>query len=189
MTAGPTSGKARRVVASIAMAVAVTLALAGLVADPPAFADGRHGGGHGGRGGGFHGGFHGGRSALVVASPFFSPFGWDWFYGFGWPYSPYGYRPEGGLDPVVARAQGLGGFDLNVKPRTAEVWVDGKYVGLVRDFDGYPSFLWLEQGDHTIAISKGGYATWEQEVTIDAGRVSEMKIDLVAGPSQPPSDD
>ncbi len=89
---------------------------------------------------------------------------------------------------MVARAEGLGGFDLNVKPRTAEVWVDGRYIGLVRDFDGYPSFLWLEQGDHTIAISKGGYTTWEQEVSIDAGRVSDMKLALAPGASAPPTD-
>jgi hypothetical protein len=50
--------------------------------------------------------------------------------------------------------------------------VDGKFVGLVRDFDGYPSFLWIEQGDHTIAISKVGFATWEQSVSVDAGRIA-----------------
>ncbi|HEX2465183.1 MAG TPA: PEGA domain-containing protein [Thermoanaerobaculia bacterium] len=110
-------------------------------------------------------------------------------HGFGWGYPGYGYRPAGGLDPVVARVEGLGGFDLNVKPRTAEVWVDCKFVGLVRDFDGYPSFLWIEQGDHTIAISKVGFATWEQSVSVDAGRIAEMKIALAPGASTPPSTD
>jgi hypothetical protein len=26
-------------------------------------------------------------------------------------------------------------------------WVDGKYVGEARDVDGYPSYLWLADGD------------------------------------------
>jgi hypothetical protein len=174
--------------ASILGATALVAALTLTLGAAPAAAAGGLGGRHGG-GGGFHGG-HGGHSTVLVASPFlFSPFAWDWFYAFGWGYPGYGYRPEGGLDPVVARAEGLGGFDLNVKPRTAEVWVDGKHVGLVRDFDGYPSFLWLEQGDHTIVISKDGFTTWEQAVSVVAGRIADMKIALAPGASTPPSTD
>jgi hypothetical protein len=105
----------------------------------------------------------------------------DWFWGYGWSYPGYAYRAQGGLDPGVARAEGLGGFDLDIKPRSAEVWVDGKFVGLVRDFDGYPSFRWLAQGTHTVAISKLGFATWEQEVSIDAGRVTSLKLALAPG--------
>lgn len=174
-------------IAAAALVGAVALALA----VSPAGADrGRGGrGGHGGQGGrGGHGG-HGGGSVVVASPRFYSPFAWDWYYGYGWGHPGYGYRPPGGLDPAVARAQGLGAFDLDVKPRTAEVWVDGRYIGLARDFDGYPAFLWLEEGEHTIALSKPGFATWEQPVAIDAGRVSAMRLALAAGPRTPPSAD
>ena len=166
---------------AIAVAVALTLIATPAVAD-------RGRGGHGGHGhGGSRGGGHHGHAWFVVATPLYSPFAWDWFYGYGWGFPGYGYRPQGGLDPVVARAEGLGGFDLDVKPRRAEVWVDGKFVGLVRDFDGYPAFLWLEEGEHTVAISMVGFTTWEQSVSIDAGRVSDMKIALAPTPRAPAS--
>ena len=91
------------------------------------------------------------------------------------------------LPPALARLHGFGGLDLNVKPKKAEVWVDGHYAGTTADFDGYPSFLWLEEGDHTVAIYKGGYLTWEQEVGVFPGAVSSLKFRLAPGPSEPPA--
>lgn len=111
-------------------------------------------------------------------SPFYSPF---WAYGVG----PY-YGPQGGVDMNVAMISGFGAIDVNVKPNRADVWVDGKYVGEARDLDGYPSYLWLQNGPHHVAVYKAGYRTVEQDVDVARGTKRELKLRLEPGESQPP---
>ena len=111
-------------------------------------------------------------------SPFFNPY---------WGPHYYGRRGEGQqLNPAVARALKLGALDLNVKPRDADVFVDGTFVGKVRDFDGYPGYLWLEAGSRSVAIYKGGFATYEAQFGVAPGVVTELKLKLLAGASEPP---
>jgi len=105
---------------------------------------------------------------------------------YGYPY--YGRYAEqaGGLNPALARALGVGALDLDVKPRSAEVFVDGDFVGKVRDFDGYPSYLWLEEGEHVVAIYKGGFATYEQTFDVQRGVITGVKAKMLPGASQAP---
>jgi hypothetical protein len=158
--------------------VALTAAalIAGAVLALPASAS-AHGRGHGRVviGGGYYG---------------FAPaWGWGWGWGgpYYWPpYGPYAYGPEGGVDPGAAMMAGFGAVDVDAKPNQAEVWADGKYVGVARDLDGYPSFLWLKEGEHTIAIYKGGYRTFEEKLEVRRGMQTKIKVRLEKGESQPP---
>ena len=133
------------------------------------------------------GGRGGARVVRVgVTGGFYSPF---FYRGFAYPIGFYAgpYRAaEGGLNLGVARAMDLGALDLKIKPSKAEVWVDGELVGQARDFDGYPSYLWLERGRHTITVYKGGYETFEQTLRIQPGAVVDLKLKLVRGGSEPP---
>ncbi len=52
-----------------------------------------------------------------------------------------------------------GQIRLQVRPRDAEVYVDGYYAGRVDDFDGYIQSLQIEEGPHTIEIVAPGYET------------------------------
>lgn len=119
-------------------------------------------------------------------------FGGPYYYGFYSPFYrgyPYGYgnrERSGGLNPAIARAIGLGGLDLSIKPRKAEVFVDGEYAGIAGDFDGYPSYLWLEEGDHVVTIFKGGFKSFEENFAIKAGVVYPVKLRLAPGQSAPP---
>jgi len=121
--------------------------------------------------------------------PYFGP-GWGWGWGWGpsyWPpYGPYAFHPEGGVDRGFAMMAGFGAVDVDVKPNRADVWADGKYVGEARDLDGYPSFLWLEEGEHTIAVYKGGYRTFEEKVEVRRGMQTNLKVRLEKGQSEPP---
>ena len=114
----------------------------------------------------------------------FSPWGFSPYYGWGW--GPYPYQPTGGVDMNYAMIAGFGAVDLNVKPNQADVWVDGKYVGEARDLDGYPSFLWLADGSHKLAVYKGGYRTFEEEIAVQRGMKTQIKVHLEPGDSQPP---
>jgi hypothetical protein len=166
--------RGKRAGLTLAVAVAVTGALTFLPSDVEAR----------GRGGGHrvvhvHGGFY---------SPFFAPY-WGWGAGWGYGWAPYPwayYGPRDGVDMNVAMMAGFGAVDLNVKPNRADVWVDGKYVGEARDLDGYPSYLWLPDGAHKLAVYKGGYKTFEEEISVQRGMKAQIKIRLEPGASEPP---
>jgi hypothetical protein len=123
--------------------------------------------------------------------------------GFYSPYFRFGFGPWGAFGPwggpwtscvpgqcvdtlAVAKMTGWGALDLNVKPGRADVWVDAEYVGEARDLDGHPSYLWLEKGPHHLAIYKGGYETFEEDVDVERGVLKELKVRLAPGDSPPP---
>ncbi len=165
----------------------VALTLLVLLAAFPAEA--RRGGHRGGFRGGSHGGFHGPRLGFVAPHGFYGGGFHSPYYGlygpYAYPYGPYRGR-EGGLNPVQARMMGWGAIDLNVKPGKAEVWVGGRYVGTARDFDGFPTYLWLEQGEHEVTIYRGGFETFTEFVSITPGEIVKLKLKLEPGQSQPP---
>ena len=163
-----TNGK--RAGLTLAVAVALTGALA--VQAPEAEAHGR-----------------GGGRRVYVSGGFYNP----WFgYGYGWGWGGWGlyppayYQPEGGVSMGQAMIAGFGAVELNVKPNRADVWVDGKYVGEARDLDGYPSYLWLAEGEHRIAVHKGGFAAFDEPINVQRGMKTEIKLKMQPGDSPPP---
>lgn len=130
----------------------------------------------------------GGRRVVYVGGGFYSPwYGFGPYWGWGWgPYPAAYYAPPGGIDMGVAMMAGFGAVELNVKPNRADVWVDGKYVGEARDLDGYPSYLWLADGAHKLAVHKGGYRVFEEEVSVQRGMKTQIKLRLEPGDSTPP---
>jgi hypothetical protein len=90
-------------------------------------------------------------------SPFYSPFYAGW-YGYG-PHYWQRYPPYYGrwyYDDSSAR--------LQVKPREAQVYVDGYFVGMVDDFDGIWQRLHLPPGEHELTLYLEGYRTFTQKV-------------------------
>ena len=124
--------------------------------------------------------------------------GYGHHYGYGRYYGHhygYGYYPYGQVSPYqlhqsarLAQQSGLGGLDLKVKPKKTKVYVDGEYVGVTGDFDGYPSYLWLEKGTHQVAFYNEGYLTVEQELTVRPGLLTKLKLRLQPGESVPPDE-
>ena len=159
-------------------AVAMAIAVAGTVAfqAPEAEAHGR-----GGRGGG-------GRVVYYGGGGFYNPwygFGAGW--GWGWGGYPAGfYQPEGGVGMGAAMIAGMGAVELNVKPNRADVWVDGKYVGEARDLDGYPSYLWLAEGEHRVAVHKGGFLAFDEPINVQRGMKTKIKLKMQPGDSPLP---
>jgi len=98
---------------------------------------------------------------LIFGSIGYSP--WPYYghsgYGYGYGYGPY---PSGGYD--------LGGIRLKIRPRDAQVFVDGYYAGLVDDFDGMFQSLKLEAGGHKIEIHMPGFQDFELDVHVQPGR-------------------
>jgi hypothetical protein len=128
------------------------------------------------------------RGAIVVPGFFGWPhYAYGPYFGFGPYWGPY-YGPyaPGGFDPGMAAAAGIGAVDLNVKPGEAEVWVDGRFMAEARDLDGSPRPLWLREGPHHIVIYKGGYRSFDEEVSVAPGQRMNLKVHLEKGDSPPP---
>ena len=64
-----------------------------------------------------------------------------------------------------------GGVQLDVQPWRAQVYVDGTYVGVVRDFTGYYHHLEISAGPHVIAIVAQDYDPLVLDVLVSPGRV------------------
>lgn len=106
-----------------------------------------------------------------------------WGPGWGW-YDPWwAYGPRWGY-PVAYPDRAFGAYgalDTDVSPERAEVWVDGKRVGLADDFDGFPDYLWLEKGTYDVVFYLPGYKTIARQYTVYPGMVIDVEDRMEAG--------
>lgn len=129
------------------------------------------------------------RTAIVRGGRSYSPY----YYGYGYPYG-YGYgNPYYGAGYYGYYGGGYsytGSVRLKVKPRHAEVLVDGYYVGTVDDFDGTFQSLRLEPGPASIEVRAADMEDLRLDVMILAGRKITYEANMRAGESgqaPPPS--
>jgi len=106
---------------------------------------------------------------------YYSPWGWDPYYsGYGTGYgSGYGYGPRYG-----AYGYDLGSVKLKVRPRDAEVFVDGYFAGHVDDFDGILQSLKLDAGAYRIEVRKPGYQPLQFDVRVQPDRTITFRGEL-----------
>ena len=69
----------------------------------------------------------------------------------------------------------LGGLQLDVEPRRALVYVDGRYAGTVDSFSGYYRHLELAAGPHIIELLAEGYEPLSAEVLVTPGRTTTYR--------------
>ena len=109
-----------------------------------------------------------------------------------WPYGPYRYPypmpPYGPYGPY-----GYGRYDysaalrLEVKPKEAEVFVDGYRAGIVDDFDGLFQRLFVRPGGHELVFYLDGYRATHESIYVEpnAGRTIKLSMTpLGAGEAQ-----
>ena len=108
------------------------------------------------------------------------PFGTVGIY-LGRPWYPSHYTTV--VRPYVRPyGQRLGELRLRVRPRNAEVYVDGFYAGVVDHFDGTFQSLKLELGPHHIQVIAPGYEVLEFDVGPAPGGKITYEGDLVPAP-------
>jgi hypothetical protein len=139
-----------------------------------------------------------GRTSVVVGGGLYSPYYYDpfffadpWYGGYQYPIHPYGYG--------YRLAEPEASVRLEVKPKEAEVFVDGFYAGIVDDFDGVFQRLNVPPGEHEIELWLDGYRTVKQKVYLTRDNTFKIKYQmerLAAGqapepkpqPIEPPPD-
>ncbi len=110
--------------------------------------------------------------------------GFSPIFGYGYATSPHAGSyggPGFGGEPHEATAgqQGMSGsLYLEVEPRTAQVYVDGFYMGTVDDFRR--TDVTLPTGPHRIELRASGYETLTIDVNIVAGQPTRYHGDLPA---------
>ena len=80
------------------------------------------------------------------------------------------------------REKGLSAYDINIRPKDADIFLDGVYVGKADDFDGSPKFLVVKPGTHTITAKKKGYKTYTVKVSIQPGEQINLNKRLEPAP-------
>ena len=76
----------------------------------------------------------------------------------------------------------VGGLQLDVDRRRAQVYVDGSYAGLVDEFSGYYHHLDLPAGPHLIEIFEPGYEPLTLEIVVPPGRTTTYRGTLTRTP-------
>jgi hypothetical protein len=75
-----------------------------------------------------------------------------------------------------------------VKPRDAQVYIDGNFVGVVDSFDGVFQRLDVPPGEHEISIYMPGYHTYAERTLFRPGQSYHYKTDLQPLPPGAPPD-
>lgn len=79
---------------------------------------------------------------------------------------------------VVLHGRPAGYLDMSIKPKTTEVWVDGKFRGIVDDFDGRPEKLRIRGGDHRLKLVTPDGTVIQRGIHITPGTEVKVKLDL-----------
>ena len=116
---------------------------------------------------------------------------WGWghyrhrsYYPWYWPWWPTIYVEK----DRYSADDGWGALDLDVRPERAEIYLDGQYIGIADEYDGFPSYLWLEKGTYDLAIYLDGYETIFRQVSIYPGIVIDIGDRMRSGESIHPDD-
>lgn len=70
--------------------------------------------------------------------------------------------------------------------RDSGVWIDGEYIGYVKELKGDKKVLLLP-GKHQIAVRQAGYTDFTREIVVEPGEAQEVqvKMQLLAGAKTP----
>ena len=81
---------------------------------------------------------------------------------------------------VNARSDVLGEIQFDAKTnsdKTSGVWVDGQYVGYVKELKGSKRILLLP-GEHIISVRQNGYQDFAQAVTLQPGQTQVIQVTM-----------
>src|SRR2546425_728037 len=143
--------------------------------------------------------FRRGHRVLVFRGGFYDPFFYDPFFSPWYPYSfwypypyPYLYPAPPYPDQYGYRGRYADGASIRieVKPKDAQVYIDGYYAGVVDDFDGVFQRLHVSPGEHELVLHLDGYRAVHQKMNLAPGSTYKVRYTmerLAAGEASEPS--
>ena len=119
---------------------------------------------------------HGRFRGSVIIGPVYDPW-YDPWYGSGYPYyPPYSAYPA--YPPRYYAPADYGYLWTQIEPNQAQVWVDGKFFGIVKEFDGPVNHLKLSVGTHEVQFRLKGYRAFTTNVYISPLGTASVEYDL-----------
>ena len=112
----------------------------------------------------------------------YDPYYYGGYYGGGGYGGYYGGGYQGGYGTSSYGRGPTGSLRLKIKPRDAQVYVDGYLVGVVDDFDGLFQKLGIDAGGHRIEIRAPGLETIAFDVLITPNETVTYKGELRRNP-------
>ena len=95
-----------------------------------------------------------------------------------YPVPVYGYGAPSAPVYITPSSTAYGGVTFEISPSDAEVFVDGQYVGQVRDFDGVGAPLNVMAGRHRVDVNAPGYEPLSFDVDVTPGRLVPYRGDM-----------
>src|SRR3984893_2311080 len=68
--------------------------------------------------------------------------------------------------------------------KTSGVWIDGQYVGYLKELKGSKKVLLLP-GEHTITVRQDGYQDFTQRVVLEPGQKQVVRVAMAKAPTGP----
>ena len=65
---------------------------------------------------------------------------------------------------------------------------DGQPIGIADNFDGWPRYLWLDQGTYDLVFYHEGFQTIARQYSIYPGVIIDVEDRMVPGEAVPPED-
>lgn len=141
------------------------------------------------------------RYGYYPAYSYYSPYYWNLglYGGWGYPWYPspayyggYGYRSWYGYGAwgYPYYYDNYASVRVQASPRTAQVYVDGYFVGIVDDFDGTFQRLRLPPGGHEITLHLSGYRNASERMYLQPRSTYHLRTRLEplpeGSPQEPP---
>lgn len=120
-------------------------------------------------------GFWGSAYGFGLGYLYYDPF---WYGGYGGGYPGYSYGGSYSSGGYSQTYRDTGNLRLKIKPREAQVFVDGYFVGVVDSFDGSFQRLSLDGGSHKVEVKADGYEPLQLDVLITPGETVTYKGDM-----------
>jgi hypothetical protein len=111
-----------------------------------------------------------GRVSFTVG--FGGYFGAPAYLGYGGFYYPAAYPPDFYVPPMPRPYYAM--VDTDIHPEEASVYLDGRPIGIADDFDGYPGYLALKPGRHTLVFLREGYHSLSFALDLHAGEMVNL---------------
>jgi len=110
---------------------------------------------------------------------YYSPYYWGGYYGY-YPFGIYyGYQAA---PPVVVyddrKGPDIAYVDTDVSPEKAAVYLDGEPIGVADDYDGFPDYLTVSAGRHTISFKYEGRRTVTRRVNLRPSTMLKLEFEL-----------
>jgi hypothetical protein len=99
-------------------------------------------------------------------------------YSYPYPVPVYGYGAPSAPVYITPSSTLYGGVALQITPDEAQVFVDGQYVGTVRDFDGVSGPLNLTAGRHHLELTAPDYEPLALDIDVAPGQLTPYRGDM-----------